>query len=523
MDKDTHPDLPVLGELTLSDLSDTSAFCSAPVTDAWGVDRLPFSAQVARMSAELAANGYELDIKPWRNAGWEDCTFVIEGRVINLDREDGSRLAALEGEWKRRRAKTLIRGVNPVSDLLRAARQLLVTDMGKTIVMTRRAQDGRMIVAVSFVGTTQKYFDWFSNFKFQQEGGIHYGFLELARRFEAQATRILLPKLAAQLGEETFSLADVLLEAEKKDSRFVLWVSGHSQGGALAQTFARQLLVKGVPCDAIHAYTFAAPTVAACDGSIDPKEYPLYNIINADDLVPRVGAQVRLGQDLIFWPDDAFRAQYYRVEKEQWEAFKRSLYLSSQVQSMQDGVCWLIAFIRLLLSYETGEGDNPLAELMPFQPLLKRMNLSLDEVAEFMQGKLANQYRELTGSLPDEALCGHYEDSMRRLIEATSAKTFGKTLTESLMAPHRLRPDKHDEGFESPYIAIVRRRLNRCVRGVWARDAPARCLSAQGVQLLPGYRMPIEGMGEAQPKLPEGAADAALPPPIPAPPEDHSS
>lgn len=189
---------------------------------------------------------------------------------------------------------------------------------------------------------------------------------------------------------------------------------------------------------------------------------------------------------------------------------------------MQDGVCWLIAFIRLLLSYEDGEGENPLAELMPFQPLLRRMNLSLDEVAEFMQGKLANQYRELTGKLPDEALCRHYEDSMRMLIEATSAKAFGKALTESLMAPHRLRPDKHEEGYEPPYIAIARRRLNRCVRGVWAGDAPARCLSAQGMQLLPGYRMMIEGMEDVQPKLPEGNEGTALPPPAPDQPGDNS-
>lgn len=475
-----------LGELTFVDLADTDAFCSPPLPDGWGVSRVPFSRHAARMSAELAANVYGLEIKPWREAGWTDCTFVIEDKVVMLDRDDDSRMAAMESEWKRRRARSLIHGVSPFADISRAIRQLLITDLGKSIVMTRPARDGKIIIAISFIGTTQKYFDWFSNFKFQQHTGMHFGFLELAKRFDAQAPRIVLPKLAGLLGEESFTLADVLLEAQKPESRFVLWISGHSQGGAIVQTYTHLLMSRGVPCEAIRAYSFAAPTVAAGDGSIDPKQYPVYNIINSDDVVPRVGAQVRLGVDYVYRPNDAFRKRHYRVEDELEAAYTRVRYLSSQVQTTGEAICWFVAFMRLVREIETdGELEAMFADLFPHAPMLRRMNLSVGEVAEFLESRMVTQHADISGTPLDEVLCRHYQDAMHTMLGEFDAKTVSKALMKGLGAPHRMRPDKHDEDYVPPYLAIVRRYLGECVQAVWMPDRPARAIDLAGTVMMP--------------------------------------
>lgn len=497
-----------LGALTYTDLSATDVFFKKPTLDAWGVMRVPFLPGLARMSAELTADGYDLDIKPWQNAGWEDCTFIVEDRILALDREDDSRMAALEGEWRRRRAKSLIQGSSPINDMLRAIRQLMVTDMGKCIVMTKAAPSGKAVVAISFIGTTEKYFDWFSNFKFKHNTGMHHGFLELARGFEAQSTRIMLPKLATLLGEETFTLADAVLEAKKEDSRISLWLSGHSQGGAIVQTYSHLLMSQGVLPERIHGYTFAAPSVAACDSGIEPKRYPIYNIVNTDDIVPRVGAQLRLGMDMIFYPTDAFRKRHYRVQEEEWELFSRALFAASKVQTTDEAVTWFVAFTRLARTLESkGDEKTLLEEMLPRVWLLKRVNLSVDEIADYVETKLCSQHETLTGEPVNEELCREYTESMQIMLWEYGTKPLSRVLMKTMGAPHRMRPDKHDDMFEPPYIAIVRRHLSECAQGVWMQDYPVRCLNAQSWKLLPMYRQDTRLLEEQKTSMLGSAAN----------------
>lgn len=481
---DTRAHQASIGRLTYTDLSRVDGFFASREPDAWGALRAPFSPHIARMSAELAANGYDLDVKPWIAAGWEDSTFIVEDRIVVLDSGEDSRLAAIEDEWKRHRARTLIRGVSPVGDLFRAIRQLMVTDLSKCIVMTHPSDDGRAVVAISFIGTTQKYFDWFTNFKMQRNTGMHHGFIALARKFSAQAPRILLPGLARMLGQDTCTLADALLEAERPDGRVVLWISGHSQGGALVQTYSHLLLEQGIGEAAIRAYSFAAPTVAAVDAVPDPKAYPIYNIINTDDLVPRIGAQVRLGVDWIYRPTLAFRARHYGVEEEQKAAVERSLYIGRQVQTTVDALTWLLALTRLMGDPEADIGAL-YAEVIPRASLLQRINVSVEEVASFMEGKLIAQHRELTGELPNEGRCAFYREAIESMMREFGPKAASKALFKSLGAPHRLRAHRGEEGVESPYIAIVRRHLSHCEQGVWLPGEPPRCVSSTGRQLLP--------------------------------------
>ncbi len=500
----------VIGPLTYTNLADLSVFFRDAQPDAFGTARVPFSPPLARMSAELAANVYDLNVAPWIRSGFTDCTFVIEDRVVPLDRDSDSKLAAIEAEWKRRRARSLIRGVRPIGDLVRAARQFFVTDMNKSVVMARVAPDGQVVIAISFIGTTQKFFDWFSNFKMHPEVGMHYGFLELARQFDAQAPRVLLPALAAASGRDTYTLADAMLEAKRPGSRITFWISGHSQGGALVQTYTHLLIGRGIDPSRIHAYSFAAPTVSAAGGGFDPKGYPIYNIVNLDDSVPRVGSQIRLGVDCLYAPDDAFRDAHYRVDDTLRPAFDRMLYIGDEVRSTTEAVCWGIAVMRMLRQIESDDDAAAFfAEIVPHLSTFRRMGLELDGIAQYVQGKLEDQLRGMTGMPPDVALIGRYEDMMRVAAAEFTPKLAAHAMTRRLWAPHRIGPDKKDEDFVPPYIAIVRRYLNDLEQGVWLSDPPPRCVNAGGEVILPLYPplgLPPEG---AFPALPEGVSGQA--------------
>lgn len=504
-----------IGAITYADLAHTHDFSLACHEDAWGVSRIPFSPQIARMSTELAANAYDLTLQPWMDAGWEDCTFIIEEKIVTLDHENNSRLAALESGWKLRRARSLIQGVRPVADLTRAFRQLLVTDMGKAIVMTRIGEDSRQIIAISFIGTTEKYFDWFTNFKLHRQTGMHHGFLELARQFHTRTPQVLLPKLAAARGEETYTLADAILDAKEPDSPIVFWLSGHSQGGAVVQTFTHLLLSQGIPAERICGYTLAAPTVSVCDPALDPKRFPIYNIVSTDDIVPYIGAQVRLGMDLIYRPTAAFRARYYRVEQELSEAFNRTLFSASQVQTTQDALCWGIALMRLMGDMDSAEDmETFLLQVFPFLGMLKRINLSILDVVDFFLGKLESQYAALNTAPLDEAMVHAYSSSLRTLLQEFGPKQTAHALIKVLMETHRVRSGDQEDPSAAPYVAIVQKHLHNCQEGVWMLDDPPRCVDCNGRVLLPGRLAQKQIEGTAPPLLPEGASQKSpLPPP----------
>ena len=504
-EKEIRSGSPALGSLTYTDLGCAGVFSRAPEPDAFGGRRIPFSPPLARMSAELAANVYDLQIQPWVKAGWMDCSFVIEDKVVALDRDSDSKLAAIENEWKRRRARTLIRGLRPIGDLMRAARQLFVTDMGKSVVMARALPDGRAVIAISFIGTTQKFFDWFSNFKMQPHTGMHYGFLQLARQFDAQAARVLLPGLAAAFQEETYTLLDALLEAKREDSRVVFWISGHSQGGALVQTYTHLLLERGIRPELIFAYSFAAPTVTVCGGVSDPKAYPVFNVVNTDDIVSRVGSQVRLGVDLVYFPDDPFRAAHYGVETPLQKAFDRMLFVGGQVRSTSEGLCFGIALTRMLYAMDVDKhAELLLTEIIPHLSLLRKMGLDTREIAIYAEGKMAEYHRAFTGAAPDDALCDRYAESLRLLSCEFGPRDTARALALALRAPHRIQPDPRDESFIPPYIAIVRRHLSEATPGVWLPGTTACRVDRHGIPLFPN--------AASAPSLPK-AEPALLPSP----------
>lgn len=455
----------LFGRMTYANLSELSAFASS-------VDpRLPIPPALARLSAEMAGCAYTLDFNRWQRAGWEDATFVIEDHVIVLDRDDHSRIATLESELRRRRARSMISGVRIISDVRRAAQNLVAPRMNKAVVVAHALPEGRAVVAISFIGTTTKLYDWFTNFRFSAEGGLHSGFLELARLFAAQAANVALPDLAKLMGKETLTLSDVLAEAAKADSRFILWITGHSQGGAVAQIYAHMLLEGGVLAANLRVCTLAAPSVAMEGAVKAPSQYPIQNLINADDVVPRVGSQVRLGIDHVYHPDDAFRARHYGLEEEHGGAFERVAHATKQVRSTRDALCWGAAVARMFCDMETdGELEALFSTLVPHLSVLGRMSVGAADFARYMTGVLENSHQSLLGEMPDAEHVARYEELMRGLLRELGAKSLAKALMTCLLMPHRIASEKEEDPLPA-YVAIVRRHLHEVV--IQTDEAPA--------------------------------------------------
>ena len=65
----------------------------------------------------------------------------------------------------------------------------------------------------------------------------------------------------------------------------MLWITGHSRGGALANVLAAKRIDAGYN---VYAYTFAAAATTTSSTAAATKYNSIFNIINTDDLVPQL-------------------------------------------------------------------------------------------------------------------------------------------------------------------------------------------------------------------------------------------
>ena len=353
------PDVPPRrqGTLTACDLADTASLTRPFVRDPFQRLRPPFSKKAVQLSAELAATAYSLDLDAWKAAGWRDFSILIDAELQSgMGTGVGSRFKIL-------RAKAAMKELNPISQLAGALRQRERSDTIKAVCMMRPDSEGRYVLAIGFMGTGSRFYDWFSNFRFTHENGFHRGFYQLCESFEMNADEIVFPAAAATLGLEKLTLSNVFHELRSLSGRFRLWMAGHSQGGAVMQVLAHRLMHHyGVPAQNMVGYGFASPTVATGRLVYDPAAYPLYHILNADDPVPRMGALLHLGLCAEYRPDDTFRNACY-----QWSEKPEAVALRHAYQFVQDGLrdmpsalMTLCALLTALAQEKGAEGMNEL-------------------------------------------------------------------------------------------------------------------------------------------------------------------
>lgn len=451
--------------------------------------RPPFSREAAELSLELADMTYTLELEPWMEAGWNDFSIQIDDTLqsgmTHGGSADGERMRALINAFKVRRAKAALRERNPVSQVMSALRQRERSDTIKAVCMMHPLPQGRFLLAIGFMGTGKRFYDWISNFRFTTEEGFHKGFYQLCTYFEQGAESIVFPATAQALGLEKLTLGEVLSEMRSLKSRFSLWMTGHSQGGAVMQVFCHRLLTDwGIPMQNMVGYGFASPTVATGRLVYDPAAYPLYHILNSDDMVPRMGALLHLGLCLEYPADTALRERCYGLSALPADVAAREALRPCQ-QAMVDTPSILLystAFLQCVAEEKGEEGLNNLLGRKWAVPAVDRVLVMAGDKAMDLLSRLIenaqNGHIALTGHPMDAEDLRALRERMRPMVRDIPFRRLAGAVLAYAMSPHHLVRGQE----EGAYAAIVRDGLERLRPFIWlnaGEGMPVRRYAAQ--------------------------------------------
>ena len=450
------------------------------VSDPWGKLRPPLSVEAVQMSASLAAATYHMEVDPWLQAGWRDVTIQVDGALtdgVEASPGEGSAMQRLAAAWKLHRVRQRIRQRNPLGQVMGAFRQREKSDTGKVLVMLHPTEDGRYVVAVSFMGTGERFYDWFSNFRMTSEGGVHKGFLQLTRQFEDNEEEISFPETAQELGLEKLTLRHVLEEARNPNSRFILWLVGHSQGGALMQVYAHHKIHEdGVLPGNLVGYGFASPSAMSGLAVNDPSAYPLYHVLNSDDVVPRMGAQVHLGVCLIYPTDDELRRRCYNWSWDR-ESVQRRQAVGAIIRRMTDTPACIevaVAYLSALGSYTPEDILDSLGAWgtrLPLRRIISAADARVDDLLRYACRHLPAAYLSICGEEMSTGRVAALQAEITALMEQLGVKRFTMTMKELMGQPHRI--GEHVEGAEmGAYPFIARYGVERLVPAIWRSGRP---------------------------------------------------
>lgn len=504
----------IRGKRTRVDLSRVQD-CFLPwQEDAFGHTRPPFVPALARLCADMSADLYDLDIERWLQAGWGDGSFQAERQIITgFSGWSQSRVApskVLRNRITLQRARSHMH-FRPIGDTLRALQQIVSTNTGKVLILVYPAGAGRFVVAVCFMGTSKKFYDWFTNLKISHTpDGLHEGFAEICKQFESNAGQVHFPEMAATLGLSDLTLTDILSEARSADSRFRLLVTGHSQGGAVSQCYVHRLIHHyGVRPINLVCYTLAAPTVVSAQWQGDPAAYPIYNIINSDDYIPRTGACMRLGLDLVYHPDDAFRHASYIISPNDPDRGYALGRLTRILQHVEDTPSALEAILALCTMLEQSDKEVGLAVLTSLNivfkylpPALNGLGLPLSDLIHLVTHQLTVSYQAVYQAPPPQTVLHRLEEELHGCLTEVGPSLFTDCLLSLLFSPHHISSDeKKGEPTVPAYIAIVRQHTDQLRQGRW-QAAPKPCVvDAAGEILLPLPRLTPTSIELSQPLL----------------------
>lgn len=452
------------GAATGYPLAELSPLTKARGMDAWGMERPQATQGFLRLSAELAATAYTMEVTPWLQAGWRDVTIQVDGDLTDgfaAGNEAKGPLERLAAAWKMHKVRSKIRGRNPIGQMLGTVRQIKSSDTGKAVVMLHPLEDGRYVVAIGFMGTGGRIYDWISNFRMNAEGGLHKGFLQLCRQFEGNEAAITFPETARELGLDRLTLEDILQECRHENSRFLLWTAGHSQGAAVMQVWTHcKLKEDGVLPGNLLGCGFASPSVATGTFVRSAAAYPLVHVVNSDDPVPRSGAMVHLGELLMYRSCEEQRRRCYGISKDEESAFRRMVArpILDSMRDMPACLTMLAAYLKLLeespvqealMGPGRKEGDKRLV-----RKVAELADDKADSLLRHLYGKCLNAYESITGIPMSMRRVALMRRRLERAAERIGIRALGSTMVSLAGGPHCMIPKNGAEMGSYPYIAL---------------------------------------------------------------------
>ena len=453
-------------ETTQNEICDLGGI--TPLLEPWETvngQRFPrFSPEAARLSLALSRAAYSMDMDAWREAGWADLTFQIDNKLYTggIVNETGGFLHEAMSDWIEYLARSKAKRINPISQIRGTLRQRESADTCKAVVMIHKAVGGRYAVAIGFMGTGKRVYDWISNFRMENDDGLHQGFHQLTDEFIGKCDEIVFPSTAAELGLEKLTLNDIFKECGKTNSRFFLWMSGHSQGGAIMQVLAYHLVMSGVRRTNMIGYGFASPSVVYGSLKCDLMSFPLYHLINSDDLTPRVGAVSHIGRCRVLIADKEMAGRCYRNIIDD-EAFADVMRMVRTVRCTSDAAMWTVGFLQAVRDLPAEDSEIVFKGLFKYfmnDRLYDMLSDRLGELMDFLIRKTEAKCKAILGtdSLPEASLM-RYDQMCAELFRKYGAMEFIRTLLLALVRPHKIRTANEDEG-DPPYAYMVTERFS---------------------------------------------------------------
>ena len=414
-----------------------------PMKTEYGRQTAALSKDAARFSLQLASLAYTLDLDAWRADGWQDVSYHIDNKLLSGEAANGTGgLSGMISEYRQFMSRLKAKSTNIINQVMGTVRNREESDTCKAVVMMKKAGPNRYLVAIGFMGTGKRVYDWLANIRIHNEEGMHQGTLQLTRRFEENLQDIIFPQTARELGLEKLTLQDILQECRRTDSRFKIWMAGHSQGGGVMQLFAYRAVSRGVLRSNMIGYGFASPSVLFGNSKMDVQSMPLFHVINEDDLVPRLGARVHVGQCLLYRPTaDMRQACYGKVWKS--EAYEAAFGLVQRVRHTEDVMALVMALCSALQQLSDEATVQAASELLGrFLPerMVSLLGGQMDQGLQALQRYVERNYRQATGK--EELPAGKitvFRNAIMAEMETYGTRVFVKCLLQVMGIPHRLR------------------------------------------------------------------------------------
>ena len=400
---------------------------------------LPHSGQIAKdtlqLSLRLSRLAYDMDIAPYLDAGWQDVSFQVDDLLLT---DFKSRKSILQAAAK---AKSRMEKLDPISQYLGFKRQKEELDTCKAVVLSKPAEDKTLIV-IAFTGTTRRMYEWLGNLRVEEEDGFHAGFLQLTKVFEENAGKILFPSIQK-------TLANVIDEMRAGSRQYRLFVTGHSQGAALTQIYLYRLMQSGVSAENLQGVGFASPCVCMERSVQLAANYPIIHVINADDVVARIGGRMHIGMCCVLPPSGEFRRACYGPRAD-LPVMRELLMLLHDVRSTPQALLLGMALTESLSQLPANESEEIWGAVMrSYLPdmFVQRLRGYAQRIMRSANRRLQDKYEKTAGSVKLDELVV-YREKWADCIACFGAKESIAALMDVLVRPHALAEGRRTRAYQ---------------------------------------------------------------------------
>ena len=439
----------------------------SPLLNAGGAD-----GRTLRMAAAMASAAYGLELEPFLATGWQDACAQLGGRVtdgLNLTESRTSPEGLRQARRRLDRRRQITRSLPASLVEMRSGSGV------KALIMLRRLPDGRFVVAISFMGSVELD-DWIANFDMINEDGLHRGYLRRAEAFEALEEEIDFPQAAEQLGLERLTLRTVVEACARDSGWFRLFLTGHSLGAAVMQVYALRLLrERGVRPKLVQGVGFASPMVAAANALDDPSAFPLWHVLNSDDCVPCLGAEVHLGLCLRCRSDWDLRRACYGLswDEETFRAERLVMPIYTMMRDTPSALSMTCGILQAVIDKEPADFLPALGRIGADRPAIQRILEAGDNRSDRFLRRILHRAEAACVSV-----CGHgtdpalVEEARRLFAEASEELGLKGALNAMVRIGSSVHAMQHEDGTQAPYQWIAQQEPARFEPFTWAPGRP---------------------------------------------------